>query len=224
MSAHLIIALDGPAGSGKSTLAQRLAQKLGAEYIDSGAIYRSLAFYGQSRLGGVEGQEDQIAAHFRAQPGDLGISYQNHTQMMRLQGRVINEEIRSREITALVRFVANHAGCREIANARMREAASRYDVVVDGRDIGSVVFPHTPHKFYLDADPRIRAERRARELHLPLAGPEFETLVQEISDRDHSDRSRQLAPLTLAPGAQVIDTSRLSIEEFLQAIKTALGR
>jgi len=224
MSAHLIIALDGPAGSGKSTLAQRLAQKLGAEYIDSGAIYRSLAFYGQSRLGGVEGQEDQIAAHFRAQPGDLGISYQNHTQMMRLQGRVINEEIRSREITALVRFVANHAGCREIANARMREAASRYDVVVDGRDIGSVVFPHTPHKFYLDADPRIRAERRARELHLPLAGPEFETLVQEISDRDHSDRSRQLAPLTLAPGAQVIDTSRLSIEEVLQAIETALGR
>lgn len=224
MSAHLIIALDGPAGSGKSTMAQALAKKLGIEYIDSGAIYRSLAYFGQSHFGGVEGRENQIAAHFQAQPGDLEISYQNHFQVMRLQGRVITEEIRSREVTALVRFVANHAGCREIANARMREAASRYDVVVDGRDIGSVVFPQTPHKFYLDADPRIRAQRRAKELHLPLEGPEFEALVTEISDRDHSDRSRKLAPLTLAPGARVINTSRLTIEEVLQEIETALGQ
>ena len=218
----IVVALDGPAGSGKSTIAKFLAQDLGLDYIDSGALYRSLAYFGLTQFKAVESKEDQIAAHFESNPEDLKIIYENHHQVVIFQGQRLEAEIRTPEVTKQVRYVANHSGCRDIVNQKMRDAAQNYSLVVDGRDIGTVVFPESNNKFYLDADAKIRATRRAKETNVPLSGPEFEQLVADIIDRDQSDMKRALAPLKKADDATVIDTSELNIDQVVALIKKGL--
>lgn len=215
----LIVALDGPAGSGKSTIARFLAQNLGLEYIDSGALYRSLAYYGLSNFNIVESKESQIADHFLANPGDLKIVYENHHQVVIFQGKRLEEQIRTPEVTKQVRYVANHRACRDIVNQKMRDAAENYSLVVDGRDIGTIVFPDSNNKFYLDADPEIRGSRRAKEMGIALSGPEFDQLVADIKDRDQNDMSRDLAPLKKANDAMIVDTSHMTIEQVVEIIK-----
>ncbi|MDX2469099.1 MAG: (d)CMP kinase [SAR324 cluster bacterium] len=218
----IVVALDGPAGSGKSTIAKFLAQDLGLDYIDSGALYRSLAYYGLTHFDLVESKEDQIATHFEKNPEDLKIIYENHHQVVIFQGAKLEVEIRTPEVTKQVRYVANHSGCRDIVNQKMRDAAKHYSLVVDGRDIGTVVFPKSNNKFYLDADPVIRATRRAKETDVPLVGPKFDQLVADIIDRDQSDMRRSLAPLKKGKDATVIDTSDLTIDQVVSKIKEKL--
>jgi len=218
----MIIAIDGPAGSGKSTLAQMLAEKLNIEYIDSGAIYRTLAYFGKSRLGRVEGKEEEIARFFQTHPQELAIRYERHLQIMNLGGEDLDDEIRNREITREVKWVANHAACREIVNAKIRQTAAHYSCVIDGRDIGTVVFPEQKNKFFLNADPRIRAARRAKDLEIAEGSEEFEELVKEIVERDQSDMNRSLAPLKKAADAHEIDTTSLTPAQVLEEIQGKL--
>ncbi len=219
-----VIALDGPAGSGKSTVAKYLSKELKFEYIDSGAIYRTLTFYGLQYLGtGCLGREEEIAGWFSKNPDQMSITYEDHTQIMWLKGNDISGQIRSPEVTREVRFVSDSPSCREIVNQKMRDLAEKYDVVIDGRDIGTKVFPQTRYKFYLDGKPEIRVARRAKEMNIPLQGEAFDQLLNDLLDRDASDMAREIAPLCQAEDAILIDTSDLTVNEVVETIKTHLG-
>ena len=219
-----VIALDGPAGSGKSTVAKHLSQQLKFEYIDSGAIYRSLTFYGLQYLGaGCQGKEEEIANWFSENPDQIKITYEDHTQIMWLKGSDISRQIRSPEVTREVRFVSDSPACREIVNQKMSDLAEKYDVVIDGRDIGTKVFPETRYKFYLDGKPEIRVARRAKEMNIPLQGEAFDQLLKGLLDRDASDMAREIAPLCQAEDAVLVDTSALTVDEVVETIRKHLG-
>jgi len=218
----MIITLDGPAGSGKSTIARLLAQQLDFEYIDSGALYRTLTLHAIRNFGGAEGNEPKVAQYFEQNPGAIEVRFEAHHQLVQLSGEDITQAIRDPDLTRQIRYIAGHGPCRDLVNAYMRELSHRYSVVVDGRDIGTVVFPESKNKFYLDASPQIRAKRRALEQNSPVEGPDFEALVAEISDRDQSDMTRELAPLKKAQDAQLIQTDQMSIEEVVDAVKGQL--
>ena len=215
----MIIALDGPAGSGKSTIAKRLSQRLGIKYIDSGAIYRALALFGMWQFGGnCVGHEKEIAAFFEKHPQYLKITYENYSQRMILKGIDVSAEIRTPEVTQQVRHIADNLECRELANHILRSVSGEYSFVIDGRDIGTVVFPNTPFKFYLDAKPEVRAARRAKDFNLPAEGETFLALLQSIQTRDAEDMAREIGPLAIAADAITIDTSNLDIDQVVDTI------
>ncbi|MCP4749710.1 MAG: (d)CMP kinase [Proteobacteria bacterium] len=219
----IVIALDGPAGSGKSTVAKSLSRHLNIEYIDSGAIYRTLTLYGMKRYENTcVGHEQEIADYFADQPDEIGITYQSHSQKMWLKEDDVSQQIRDVSVTRQVKHIADNPACREIVNRMIRNLAERYSVVIDGRDIGTKVFPDAPYKFYLDAKPEIRATRRAKELNIPLEGEKFENLLQEILERDRTDMARAIAPLCKADDAVYLDTSLLNVEEVVEALEGQL--
>ena len=221
----MIIALDGPAGSGKSTIAKRLSQRLNIEYIDSGAIYRTLTLFGMRQFGGdCSGREREIAAFFKRHPQYLEIAYRNHSQKMVLQGMEVSEEIRTPEVTKQVKHIADNLECRELVNAILRNLACQYSFAIDGRDIGTVVFPHASCKFYLDAELKIRAARRAKEFHLPEGGEAYRRLLQDMRKRDAEDKAREIGPLAIAEDAIVIDTSDLDIDQVVNRMLKELEK
>ncbi len=215
----MIIAIDGPAGSGKSTIAKLLAQELKIEYIDSGAIYRTIALHGiNSFPEGCQGREQEIAEQIRNDPGMIRISYENHTQVMWLNDEDVSKSIRHPKVTSQVKYIADYPACRELVNSKMRIIARDYPVVIDGRDIGTVVFPDSTHKFFLDAQPKIRAERRAGDLNIKPSGSDFEELIRQMEIRDKNDRERAIAPLKRAEDALYLDTSDMTVEEVIASI------
>ena len=219
----MIIALDGPAGSGKSTIAKQLSQKLGVEYIDSGAIYRTLALYALNEFNGeVKGNEKAVASYFIRHPESMEVFWEKGSQKIRLMGEDVSEAIRSRTVTTQIKYIANDEECRDWVNKKIRSLANQYSFVIDGRDIGTVVFPDSKYKFYLDARPEIRAKRRALELNIALEGEPFEQLCNEIVQRDTEDKNRAIAPLKKADDATWIDTSLLSIEEVIEQLVASI--
>ena len=220
-----IVAIDGPAGSGKSTIARLTSKLLDFEYVDSGAIYRTMTLYGMDNYQGTcSGYEQEIADHLLSHPNQIGITYQEHNQIMWLRGEDVSHAIRDPEVTKQVRFIADNPDCRAFVNRMMRDIARRFSVVIDGRDIGTQVFPKAEYKFYLDAKAEIRAVRRARELDLPLEGKEFDSLVEDIEKRDQQDRTRSIAPLQAANDAIRIDTSDLTVKEVVRAVLDNIDR
>jgi len=216
----IVIALDGPAGSGKSTVAKSLSQSLNIEYIDSGAIYRTLTLYCMNTYEGVcKGNENEVAAYFQENPKDIKIDYVDHVQKMVLRGEDVSGQIRTPEVTRQIKYIADHPDCRAIVNAIMREVVKSYSAVIDGRDIGTKVFPDTPHKFYLDAKAEIRAKRRALELGIPVEGEPFQKLLTDIVERDKSDSERAIAPLCKAEDAILVDTSLMDADEVVAEIE-----
>lgn len=219
----MIIAIDGPAGSGKSTIAKLLAGRFNIEYIDSGAIYRSFTLLGMQRFeNNCEGHEEEIAALIRNDPELIQVSYEAHVQVMWLQGENVNQTIRDPNVTSQVKFIADSMACRELVNEQIRRIAKNYSVVIDGRDIGTIVFPDAPYKFYLDAQPVVRARRRAKEYGIAFDSEEFQTLLDNINMRDRNDMERTIAPLKKAEDAHYIDTSDLSISEVLTTLSRFL--
>lgn len=219
-SKKIVIAIDGPAGSGKSTIAKLLAERMKIQYIDSGAIYRSLTLHWiQIHPENQTKDLEKVAGFFKNNPEKLQITYKNHTQVMVLDGRDISAEIRTPDVTRQIKHIANHVKCREVVDQKMRQIAHNYPVVIDGRDIGTVVFPDTNYKFYLDAKADTRARRRALDLNIPPDGEAFNVLLAEIIERDRSDMSRKIAPLRRHPDAILIDTSSLTVDEVLQRLE-----
>ena len=215
----MIAAIDGPAGSGKSTVAKRLAEALTFEYIDSGAIYRTFTLYGMQRFdGNCAGHEQEIAEAIENDEGIISISYLDHTQIMWLNGENVLDKIRSPELTAQVKYIADYPRCRELVNQKIRGIAEQHSVVIDGRDIGTIVFPNAPYKFYLDAQPLVRARRRAKDLNIPIAGEAFDQLLESINQRDSYDMQRAIAPLKKAEDAIYIDTSDLTVDQVLERV------
>ena len=203
-----IIAIDGPAGSGKSTIAKRLATRLGLEYLDTGAMYRGIAFATLRRGLDPSDQEDvaRIVRDVHMEVGEGTITVDDVDATI---------EIRGPEVTRAVSLVAANPEVRTEMVRRQREwATERGGGVLEGRDIGTVVFPDAVLKVYLTARPEVRAERRSKE----VSDLSYETVASDLARRDALDQGRETSPLAEADGALVVDTSDLTVDEVVEAL------
>jgi cytidylate kinase len=209
----LVIAIDGPAGAGKSTVGRALADRLGLRYLDTGAMYRAMTFAMQQR--GVPIGDLALVA---AEASDVEIDVDAVAGTVTVDGVDATAAIRGREVTEGVSQVAANPAVREVLVARQRDwAAEHGGGVVEGRDIGSVVFPEAPLKLYVTASPRVRAERRVQQM-----GGDVDEVEASIIKRDRFDSSREHSPLTEA-GAVVVDTTGMTIDEVVDHIVEMLS-
>ena len=206
-SRRIVIAIDGPAGAGKSTVAKRLAARLGFIYIDSGAMYRAIGLWALRR------NIDPGDAHRAEQLAIAAeISFDRDNRVL-LNGSDVTAEIRSTEVSQAASQIAAIPSVRRALVAKQRTMAESASVVMEGRDIGSVVFPNAAIKIYLDGDAQVRLERRAAE-----SGEPADALAAQIAERDQRDRTRADSPLVQAPDAIYLDSTGLSIEEVEESI------
>lgn len=207
------IALDGPAGSGKSTIAKMLAKELGITYLDTGAMYRAVAYYMLSNNIDVSNEVDVE----KALPS-ISIEMKDEgRQIVLLNGEDVAGKIRTPEVSKSASTVSKHPCVRLKMVELQRSIASKTSMVLDGRDIGSFVLPDAEYKFYITADIDVRAKRRYLELK-DKENTTLEAIKENMVARDKQDSERELAPLKVAEGAYVIDTSNLSIEQVLDLV------
>ena len=208
MTKRFTIAIDGPAGAGKSTLARRLADKLEYLYVDTGAMYRAVALWALRANVALSDMHrlEQLAK-------EANIEFAQGSRAVLLNGEDVSESIRAPEIAEAASQVSMVPAVRRAMVAKQREIGERASVVMEGRDIGSVVFPHATVKIFLDAEPDIRAERRAAESTLPS-----DVVAKQIGERDRRDRTRAESPLVQAPDAVYFDTTALSLDEVEAAL------
>jgi cytidylate kinase len=211
----LVIAIDGPAGSGKSTIAARLARKLGYTNLESGAMYRALALKALEQQVSLDDPEAlrRLADHTLIQ-----LEPQPEGNRVLLDGLDVSQRIREADVTAAASRVSIHPPVREIMVTRQREMGACGGVVMEGRDIGTAVFPNADLKVFLDADARIRAERRVAQngTHTP---EEAQRIVEDLVARDQRDRTRAVSPLVPASNAVILDTTNLSINEVVAQVE-----
>jgi cytidylate kinase len=213
-----VVALDGPSGTGKSTVARRLAARLGARYLDTGAMYRAVTL---AVLRAGVAPDDAAAVTAVASRVDLEVGTDPEHPLVRLDGADVAAEIRSAPVTAAVSAVSAVAEVRRLMVARQRALIGDGGIVVEGRDIGTVVCPDARPKVYLTASPRVRAERRAGELG---PGTDLDAVAADIERRDRLDSSRPTSPLQRADDAIELDTTGLDIDavvDQLVALTTA---
>ncbi|HAX45898.1 MAG: (d)CMP kinase [Nitrospinaceae bacterium] len=218
----MIIAIDGPAGSGKSTIAKIVAEKLHFRYIDTGSMYRSVAWKSLQKKVTL-GDEDAVANIARETkielvPGENG-------QSVFIDGENITSQLKEETISRGAAIVAAQPIIREIMTAKQRELGKQGQVVMDGRDIGTVVFPQADKKFFMDADPEERGRRRFTELKdkKQIANADLATIIEQVKQRDQEDRNRKIAPLKQAEDAILIDTTHLSIDQVVEQIMKTIN-
>nr|WP_148881818.1 (d)CMP kinase [Peptacetobacter hiranonis] len=207
----MIIAVDGPAGAGKSTISKLIAKKLNINYIDTGAMYRAVTYKCLSEGVDVKNEEAVIEVAKRT---DIDFRDNN----IYLDSKVVNEKIRTREVSANVSDVAKIKEVRYLMVDVQREIGTRNDVILDGRDIGSYVFPNADYKFFLVATPEERGRRRYKELCEKGFEGTLEEIIKDIEKRDEIDSNREFAPLKKADDAIEIDTTGLGIDEVVEAV------
>lgn len=207
----MIIAVDGPAGAGKSTISKLIAKKLNINYIDTGAMYRAVTYKCLSEGVDVKNEEAVIEVAKRT---DIDFRDNN----IYLDSKVVNEEIRTREVSANVSDVAKIKEVRYLMVDVQREIGTKNDVILDGRDIGSYVFPNADYKFFLVATPEERGRRRYKELCEKGFEGTLEEIIKDIEKRDEIDSNREFAPLKKADDAIEIDTTGLGIDEVVEAV------
>jgi len=209
---RLTIAIDGPSGAGKSTVARSLARRLGYVYIDTGAMYRSLALRVQER--GIS-PEDELALNPLALSLLIHFVTEGGQTRVFCEGKDITEAIRTPEISRLASFISKQKGVREALVQMQREMGKEGGVVLEGRDIGTVVFPDADVKFYLDAEVEERGKRRFDELVKKGVKVDLKKTVEEVIERDHNDMHRAISPLKKADDALLIDSTHLSVEKVV---------
>ena len=216
------IAIDGPAGAGKSTIAKRLAKELGYQYVDTGAIYRTVAYF--LDLWGVSPKDiDGITRYIDELT--IGIEYDEEgVQHMIMNGMDVTDDIRTQEISQKASLVSAHAIVRDMLLDMQRDVAKQYNVIMDGRDIGTVVLPKANVKIFLTASAEVRAKRRTEELTAKGQKANYERILQEIKQRDYQDTHREVAPLKLARDSIKVDTSEMDIDQVIEEIKTIVGK
>lgn len=210
------IAIDGPAGAGKSSIAKRLSEELGFVYIDTGAMYRTAALF--CLRSGADLQDEKQVTEL-AGKAEIDIRYQDGVQHMYLGDEDVSTAIRTEEVSKGASAVSGYPGVREKLVGMQQEMAERYDVVMDGRDIGTKVLPNASLKIFLTASVEVRAERRFKEYTEKGIPCDFEVIKADIAQRDHADMTREHSPLKKAEDAIEIDTSDMTQEEVTAAIR-----
>ena len=213
MAKHYSVAIDGPAGAGKSTIAKALARELGFHYVDTGAIYRTLGYFfdligiGPKDIDGITKYIDECVIEIEWD--------EDGSQHMFLNETDVSEEIRTPEISKIASAVSAHGLVRDALLDMQRNVAKTHDVIMDGRDIGSVVLPRADVKFFLTASPEVRAQRRFEELQAKGSKDTYAKVLKEVNDRDHADMTRAVAPLKQTKSHILVETSDMTIEEVI---------
>ena len=222
MAKTISIAIDGPAGAGKSTSAKRLAKEMGYMYVDTGAIYRTVAYFFD--LWGVAPKDiDGITRYIDELT--VGIEYDEEgTQHMIMNGMDVTNDIRTQEIGQKASLVAAHGIVREMLLDMQRDVAKKYNVIMDGRDIGTVVLPKATVKIFLTASAEVRAKRRTDELQAKGQKADYNKVLKEIQQRDYQDTHREIAPLKMSRDSIKLDTSDLDIDGVIAAMKEIIAR
>lgn len=211
----MIIAIDGPSGAGKSTLARLLSRELGFDYIDTGAMYRALAYKAYKDKVGMK--ESEIAQMLEI----TNITY--YDNQIFLDGVNVEKEIRDEVISKLSSQISAFKIVREKMVELQRKIAENKNVILDGRDIGTVVFPHADYKFFVTASANERANRRHRQLIANQVEADYHKILQDIIKRDEDDSTREHSPLKMAEDAILIDTSNMDIDTAVKAIAQYIG-
>ncbi len=211
------VAIDGPAGAGKSTIARRLAAELGYRYVDTGAIYRTVAYFmdlwgvSPKDVDGVNRYIDELTVEIEYDEDGL--------QHMMMNGMDVTKDIRTPDISQKASLISAHACVRDMLLDMQRELAEQNNVVMDGRDIGTVVLPHATVKIFLTASPEVRAKRRCDELSAKGQKVDYNKVLKDIQQRDYQDTHREIAPLKMSRDSIKVDTSDMTIEEVLEKLK-----
>lgn len=211
------VAIDGPAGAGKSTIARRLAAELGYRYVDTGAIYRTVAYFmdlwgvSPKDVDGVTRYIDELTVEIEYDEDGL--------QHMMMNGMDVTKDIRTPDISQKASLISAHACVRDMLLDMQRELAEQNNVVMDGRDIGTVVLPHATVKIFLTASPEVRAKRRCDELSAKGQKVDYNKVLKDIQQRDYQDTHREIAPLKMSRDSIKVDTSDMTIEEVLEKLK-----
>ncbi len=210
------IAIDGPAGAGKSTIAKQLAKELSFIYVDTGAMYRSMALY---FMRNDIAKEDETAISDACKTVEVSIAYENGEQQVLLNGENVSKEIRKEEVGKMASATSVYKEVRKKLVELQQKLAADKDVIMDGRDIGTCVLPNAQVKIYLTASVETRAERRYQELQEKGAACDLEVIKKDIADRDYQDMHREISPLKQAEDAILVDSSDMGIEEVVETIK-----
>lgn len=209
------IAIDGPAGAGKSTIAKRLAKKLGFIYVDTGAMYRAMAYYFLQKK---TDPSDETAIAAMCPDVNVTIAYEGNEQQVLLNGENVNGFIRTEEVGNMASSVSVYPVVRTKLVELQRQLAAKSDVIMDGRDIGTCVLPDAQVKIYLTASSATRAKRRFDELAAKGETCDLEQIEKDIIDRDYRDMHRETSPLKQAEDAVLVDSSEMNIDEVVDAI------
>lgn len=217
----LRVAIDGPSASGKSTVARQVASRIDAIYVDSGAWYRGMTWAALQSGVQTRSAGEVVAVLHRVR---WATEVRDGAVVYTIDGREPGEALRGEPVRESVSDVAAIPEVRSFIVERLRETVRYGDVVMEGRDIGTVVFPDTPYKFFLDADPEERARRRLKEIVSMEGLGSVETVRESLHRRDTKDRTRATAPLQVAPEARILDSTKLTVEEVVAIIVAALPR
>ncbi|MBQ7360400.1 MAG: (d)CMP kinase [Lachnospiraceae bacterium] len=209
------IAIDGPAGAGKSTIAKRIAKKMNLIYVDTGAMYRAMGIH-LIRCG--IGPQDEAAISRECANADITIKYENGEQVVYLNGENVNPILRTEEVGSMASACSVFKDVRAKLVQLQQKLASEVDVIMDGRDIGTVVLPNASLKVYLTASVDVRAKRRYDELIAKGEEWDLDKIKAEIAERDHRDMTRENSPLRQAEDAILVDSSDMTIDEVVDAI------
>ena len=213
------VAIDGPSGAGKSTLAKRLAKELGYLYVDTGAMYRSIGLYALRQ--GVD-PKDEAAVTALLPQIQIELRYVDGAQRVLLCGEDVSEAIRAENVGMATSAVSAHPPVRAFLLELQRGMARTHDILMDGRDIGTVILPNASVKIFLTASAEARADRRFKELQEKGVDTDYQTVLEDIRRRDYQDSHRATAPLRQAEDAVLVDTSEMDLEESFQALKSLI--
>ena len=222
MAKPISIAIDGPAGAGKSTIAKRLAKELGYYYVDTGAIYRTVAYFFD--LWGVSPKDiDGISRYIDEL--NVGIEYaEDGTQHMIMNGMDVTGDIRTQDISQKASLISAHAIVRDMLLDMQRDVAKHHNVIMDGRDIGTVVLPKANVKIFLTASAEVRARRRTDELLAKGQKANYAQILKEIQQRDYQDTHREVAPLKMSRDSIKVDTTELDIDGVIAVLKSIIQK
>ncbi len=209
------IAIDGPSGAGKSSIAKAVAARLGIVYVDTGALYRTVGYYVRSRGLARTDTEGIVSClpHIK-----IEVRYENGAQHVYLNGEDLGDRIREPEISMYASAVSAVPAVRDFLLDTQRDIATKNSVIMDGRDIGTVILPHADVKIFMTASNEARALRRTKELEAKGMPACYEDVLREMIERDDNDRNRTVAPAVAAPDAVLLDNSNMSIEENVEAV------
>ncbi len=209
------VAIDGPAGAGKSTIAKAIAKKMGYVYVDTGAMYRAMALY---FIGAGIAADDEAAIASSVDDISVFIKYEDGAQHVILNGEDVTGRIRTEEVGNMASATSVYAPVRSKLVSLQQELAKSTDVIMDGRDIGTVVLPNANVKIFLTASVECRAKRRFDELVAKGETPDFNKIAEDIADRDYRDSHREISPLRQAEDAILVDSSDMTIDQVVDTI------